>query len=90
MAEGIGSLDGAVDLAEQILLAVGQPEMVGAGGQSVTASVGIAMQEPRTSAEQFQNNAAMAMYLARAGGGNRYQVYGDWMSQADIVAVRAG
>jgi GGDEF domain-containing protein len=90
LAEGIGTVDGAVDLAEQILFAVRQPEMARGGGQSVTASVGIAMQEPRASAEQLQNNAAVAMYLARTGGGNRCQVYGDWTSQADIVATRAG
>ena len=89
VAEGIGTLGGAVDLAEQILFAVRQPEMVRAGGQPVTASVGLAMQEPSASAEQLQNNASVAMYLARTGGGNRYQVYGDWVSQPDIVATWA-
>jgi len=90
LAEGIGTVDGAVDLAEQILLAVRQPEIVRPGEKSATASVGIAMPEPRTSAEQLQNNAAVAMYLARTGGGNRSQVFGDWMKEAGGVASRAG
>ena len=90
LAEGIGTVDGAVGLAEQILLAVRRPEIVRPGEKSATASVGIAMQEPRTSAEQLQNNAAAAMYLARTGGGNRRQVYGEWMKEADVVASRAG
>jgi len=90
LAEGVGTVAGAVDLAEQILLAVRRPEMMRSGEDSVTASVGIAMQEPRSSAEQLQNNAAAAMYLARTGGGDRYQVYGEWMGEADVAPTRAG
>jgi GGDEF domain-containing protein len=90
LAESIGAVDAAVYLAEQILFAVREPEIVRPGERSATASVGIAMPEPRTSAEQLQNNAAVAMYLARTGGGNGLQVYGEWMEEAGIVASRAG
>jgi GGDEF domain-containing protein len=90
LAESIGAVDNAVHLAEQILFAVREPEIVRPGERSATASVGIALPEPRTSAEQLQNNAAVAMHLARTGGGNRLQVYGEWMEEAGVVASRAG
>ena len=74
-------------LAEQILFAVREPEIARPGERSATASVGIAMPEPRTSAEQLQNNAAVAMYLARTGGGTVSRSTGNgWRKPASSPA----
>jgi GGDEF domain-containing protein len=74
LAEGIGGADRAAELAGQVLAAVRRPEP-GGGPSPVTASIGIAFQVPGATAEQLQNNAAVAMYSARSGGGDRFQVY---------------
>jgi diguanylate cyclase (GGDEF)-like protein len=75
LAEGTGGVDGATFLAEQLLMAVRWPEMLQAEARCVTASIGVAFQEPHTSVELLQNRADMAMYSARGNGGNRYEVY---------------
>jgi GGDEF domain-containing protein len=75
LAEGTGGLDGATFLAQQLLMAVRWPEMLQAGERCVTASIGIAFQEPRVFVELLRNRADMAMYSARSNGGDRYEVY---------------
>jgi GGDEF domain-containing protein len=74
LAEGIGGVERALVLAEQLLAAIRRPEMTG-GEAPVTASIGIAFQVPGATSEQLQNNAAVAMYSARSEGGDRCQVY---------------
>jgi GGDEF domain-containing protein len=76
LAEGVGSVIHAVRLAEQLLMAVRWPDMVGVEQASLTASIGIAFQEPGHSGEHLHSNAASAMHAARVGGGNRYRLFG--------------
>jgi GGDEF domain-containing protein len=76
LAEGVGSVTHAVRLADQLLMAVRWPNMLGVEQASVTASIGIAFQEPGHSGQHLHNNAASAMYAARDGGGNRYRLFG--------------
>ena len=82
LAEGICDLRRAIDLAEQMLMCVRWPE------DPVSVSIGIALQGSRRSAEQVMIDADIAMFSARSGGGDRYQVYQEWMRES-AVAVPA-
>jgi len=77
LAEGIGDTRRAVDLAEQVRMAVRWPEMLRDESTAVTVSVGIAFPETAMSAEQVYSNAAVAMYAARGAGGDRVHLFGD-------------
>jgi GGDEF domain-containing protein len=76
LAEGVGDVTHARGLAEQLLMAIRWPQMLGVEQASVTASIGIAFQEPGHSGEHLHNNADSAMFAARAQGGNRYHLFG--------------
>ena len=76
LAEGVGDVAHARDLAEQLLMAVRWPQMLGVEQASVTASIGIAFQEPGHSGEHLHSNAASAMDAARARGGDRCHLFG--------------
>ncbi len=89
LAEGIGGVERAVALAEQLLAAIRRPEMAG-NETPVTASIGIAFQVPGATTEQLQNNAAVAMYSARSGGGDRWQVYEERTQETARVAAGVG
>jgi GGDEF domain-containing protein len=78
LAEGIGDLRRATELAEQMLMCVRWPE------DPVTASIGITVQ-PRPTAEQVMIDGDIAMFSARSGGGDRYQVYQEWMRETAAV-----
>ena len=86
LAEGIGDVGNAIELSEQILMAVRWPEDLLVEEKSVTASIGIAFQGSRTTAERLLINADIAMYSARSGGGNRCQVFEEWMA-GDALAM---
>jgi diguanylate cyclase len=85
LTEGIRGVEGAAEIAEQILMAVRGPEPSVFGRKSVTASVGIALQEPGMAPEQLLINADIALYSARSGGGNRHQVFEDWMRDTALA-----
>jgi diguanylate cyclase (GGDEF)-like protein len=85
LTEGIRGVDGAAEVAEQILMAVRGPEPSVSEGTLVTASVGIALQETGMAAEHLLINADIALYSARNGGGNRYQVFEDWMRDTALT-----
>jgi GGDEF domain-containing protein len=76
LAEGARDVTRARGLAEQLLMAVRWPQMLGVEQASVTASIGIAFQEPGHSGQLLHINAASAMYAARVRGGNRYHLFG--------------
>ena len=83
------ALSGAVEIAEQVLMAVQGPEPSVFEGESVTASVGIALQEPGMAAEQLLINADIALYSARSAGGNRHQVFEAWMRDTALTTPLA-
>ena len=85
LTEGIRGVEGAVEVAEQILMAVRGPEPSVFERKSVTASVGIAFQEPGMAAEHLLINADIALYSARNSGGNRHQVFEDWMRDTALT-----
>lgn len=85
LAEGVRDLESAADLAEQLLLAVGWPSILPDGPNQITASIGIALQGPRTSAQQLLNSADIAMYSARSAGGNRFRLFQEWMLESSAI-----
>ena len=89
LAEGIGDATRAGAMAEEILQAVRRPEMV-RGEKPVTASVGIAFQEPGATADLLEHNATLAMYSSRSGGGDRYRIYGDRTDEAALATTGVG
>ncbi len=89
LAEGIGGVEQAVALAEQVLAAIRRPEMTG-NETPVTASIGIAFQVPGATSEQLQNNATVAMYSARSGGGDRCQLYEERTQETARVVTGVG
>jgi len=76
LAEGIGGVDQAVLLAEHLMAAVREPEMVW-NQEAVTASVGIAFQEPGVTPELLAESATVAVFSARSDGGDCYRIYGE-------------
>ena len=88
LAEGIGGVDRAVLLAEHLMAAVREPEMVW-NQTSVTASVGIAFQEPGLSAGLLQHNAITAVHSARNDGGDRYQISGQRTNETAETTIGA-
>jgi diguanylate cyclase (GGDEF)-like protein len=85
LTEGIRGVEGAIEIAEQILMAVRGPEPSVFERKSVTASVGIALQEPGVAAEHLLINADIALYSARSEGRNRYEVFEDWMRDTALT-----
>lgn len=88
LAEGVGDIPSATELAGLMLTSVWSPDPRRASG-SVTASIGIALQGSFTSAEQLLINADIAMYTARSGGGDRYQVFQEWMREPVVAGASA-
>jgi diguanylate cyclase (GGDEF)-like protein len=70
------SLDVGPELvAERLLEALKGPFQLAAGRVTVTASVGIAIAEGETAAEDLLRNADIAMYRAKWDGRDRYSVF---------------
>jgi diguanylate cyclase (GGDEF)-like protein len=83
LAEGFRSVDDALDLADQIVTVVRWSDFESFEDKPVTASVGIALHQSRSSAEQLLVKADIAMYVARREGGDRMQLFEEWMRDAD-------
>jgi diguanylate cyclase (GGDEF)-like protein len=88
LTEGIRDVGDAIELSEQILMAVRWPEPH-VEENAVTASIGIALQEDHIMAEQMLINADIAMYSARRSGGNRHQVFEEWMRDTALTTPLA-
>ena len=85
LTEGIRGIGGAVEIAEQILMAVRGPEPSVFEQKMVSASVGIAFLEHGMGAEHLLINADIALYSARSSGGNRPQVFQEWMRETELT-----
>ncbi len=66
-------------LAERVLTALRSPFVVQQRDFTLAASVGIAFQDPDSTAELLLRNADMAMYLAKERGKDRYEIFKDDM-----------
>jgi diguanylate cyclase (GGDEF)-like protein len=85
VAEGMSLAAGPELVAERMLKALEQPFELDdeeAGRMVVTASVGVAMGERSTTAEELLRNADIAMYRAKWDGKNRFVVFQSAMGEA--------
>jgi diguanylate cyclase (GGDEF)-like protein len=85
VAEGMSLAAGPELVAERMLKALEQPfdlDDEEAGRMVVTASVGVAMGERSTTAEELLRNADIAMYRAKWDGKNRFVVFQSAMGEA--------
>jgi diguanylate cyclase (GGDEF)-like protein len=85
LAEGLVDADEARELGHQLLTVAHwcDPHLFGA--RPLTASVGIALHEHHSSAEQLIIEADIALYRARREGGDRLQVFEPWMRDEATV-----
>jgi two-component system, sensor histidine kinase LadS len=89
LAEGVRSVDDALELAEQIVTVVRWSDFHLFEDRPVTASVGVALHQARSSAEQLLIKADIALYVARREGGDRMQLFAEWMrAEADTPTAR--
>ena len=87
LVEQIGHPGEAIKLAERILMATRPPLTLGANEVSATVSIGIAFDGPGISSDQLLCNADLAMYAAKARGGNRHAEFEGKMHVSDRVPV---
>jgi diguanylate cyclase (GGDEF)-like protein len=79
----------AAKIAERILRAMSEPFTVNATSLVVSVSIGVAQRRPETGdAAELLRSADFAMYMAKGGGKDRYQVY-DAEAHDDMV-IRSG
>lgn len=75
LLEDVHSPDHAPMVAEKIRLALNQPFDIHGHSRSVVPSIGIALYPQHAAdSQQLLNKADKAMYMAKKGGGNRYQL----------------
>ena len=73
LLEGINDASGAARVAERILAAMRQPFELAGRSISIGASIGVAVGRSRQ--DDLIRDADLAMYKAKAGGKNRYELY---------------
>ena len=83
LAEGFRGVDDALELAEQIVTVVRWSDFDTFEDKPVTASVGVALHQAHSSAEQLLIKADIAMYVARREGGNRMQIFEESMRHTE-------
>ena len=83
LAEGVRGVDDALELAEQIVMVVRWSDVDLFEDRPVTASVGVALHQAHSSGEQLLIKADIAMYVARREGGDRMQIFEEWMRDTD-------
>jgi diguanylate cyclase (GGDEF)-like protein len=80
VCDDLGSPLEAVDIAERIIDAIGQPYNLESGEHFATASVGIAIADgPSRPAEDLIREADAAMYRAKEQGRGRYEIFDEIM-----------
>lgn len=73
--EDIPDQGAAKDIARRLLAGLERPYEVGRDIFRTTASIGIALSEPGSTADELLQNADIAMYRAKETGRGRYYVY---------------
>jgi diguanylate cyclase (GGDEF)-like protein len=80
--------DHEATLARRVLAALELPVTVKTTTVAVAASIGIATAELGETADELLRNADLAMYTAKAAGGNGYALYKPYMHSAIAERVR--
>ena len=89
LLEDVGHVRSAVRVAERIMKALDQPLKIGDKRVSVHASIGIAVSVTgQEQADDLLRNADLAMYVAKAHGKARYEVFKPSMHSAIVERAR--
>jgi diguanylate cyclase (GGDEF)-like protein/PAS domain S-box-containing protein len=75
VCENITTAAAAAERVERILAAVSEPYTLECGEAFITASIGVAVSGPGTSAEALLRDAHLAMHRAKERGRNRFELY---------------
>jgi diguanylate cyclase (GGDEF)-like protein/PAS domain S-box-containing protein len=82
LCEELDGVHDATDLAQRILATLSMPFSMGVDTMHVSASIGIALSvDGDATADEILANADMAMYRAKDGGRNRYELFDAAMQQ---------
>ena len=82
LLEGIDSGEDLDRPAELLVEALGAPFSIGESDVQVGISVGVALSNPESDAEELLSNADIAMYNAKAAGKDRYVMFAPEMQEA--------
>jgi diguanylate cyclase (GGDEF)-like protein/PAS domain S-box-containing protein len=75
LCDDVAGEDDAIELAQRLVLAMGQPVVLATGEVFVSLSVGIALSSTDQSGAVILRNADIAMYRAKDGGPSRIEIY---------------
>lgn len=84
----VGGLARATDIAERIQTALAEPIYIDAIPVFISASIGVAIADPRDDGETLVQDADLAMYRAKESGRARYHVFDPGL-RADSLSRRA-
>jgi diguanylate cyclase (GGDEF)-like protein/PAS domain S-box-containing protein len=87
LIEDVWSREDVTALAERMLESLRLAVPNGRRTATSAGSIGIAFDEPGITCEQLLRNADIAMYKAKEGGKNRFEVYRDEMHAAVLARV---
>ena len=86
LIEDVWSREDITALAQRILESLRLASPHGTRSSSSAGSIGIAFDEPGITSEQLLRNADIAMYQAKEGGKDRFEIYRDEMHAAVLRA----
>ena len=93
LLEGVDRKEELVSVAERLLAAIGEPIMIGDRRHALSASLGVALAEPRDTAESLLGNADTAMYRAKGlRQHGRFELFDDTMRsrlERELAVTRA-
>jgi diguanylate cyclase (GGDEF)-like protein/PAS domain S-box-containing protein len=75
VCENIATAAAAAERVERILAAIAEPYALEGGDAFITASIGVAVSGPGSSAEALLRDAHLAMHRAKERGRNRFELY---------------
>ena len=87
LLEDLTAADQAVRLADRLMEALAAPFQIRGKDLTIGASIGIAMNTPGMSVDEFLRNADVAMYTAKNGGRGRHELYEVEMGAAVIHRI---
>ncbi len=87
LIEDVWSREDITALAQRILESLRLASPSGTRSSSSAGSIGIAFDEPGITSEQLLRNADIAMYQAKEGGKDRFEIYRDEMHAAVLARV---
>jgi diguanylate cyclase (GGDEF)-like protein/PAS domain S-box-containing protein len=89
LCESVGGVLEAVNVADRLQVPLAEPLRIGGAELRLSASVGVALAEPRedTSDSRLMEDADAAMYRAKDHGGARTELFDDTMRERAVAAM---